>query len=653
MGLLYAVYMAGAAAVAVPLILHMLRRKPNQVQPFPSFMFFDSSTIPTNRRNNLRKWLLLAMRCLIFTLLALAFAWPYIPRYDQVPQNATAVLWDSSFSMDAAPYRDELIGRTDALLDSADQTHPVALGVVGDSVEWVGEVGADRGTLLHAFDGSEWARGASRFDRAIRQADLKLSAVPCLNKRIVVVTDRQLLPWQDVRMTKPLSPGTELEVIFPNRGKNGFDNVAILSAGIDSAFVSPLQRLTLRVRVRNFTGKPVSGTLNVQIAQEKVASEQVSIDAIAERSWEILLPQLPLEPQGGRVELVVADDVRADNECYFPINPSAAPKVALAPAPQPALEYVRLAISPHQENKQLGVIELSSESRDEDYAQADVIVVCDAPKLDTAMAGRIQQRLMGGATVVCAWRDSPATRQWLRSMGVKAQEVVSDGQPRRLAAVDFEHPLFAPFLRARVAGLFNVLFFDPPHLSLPQHARVIAQYSDGAAAIAEMDVGEGKLLIIASSMSRSATDWPAQPSFLPFWRYVLNYASRGKGAACNFAVSNRPLGQDVREVRDGGELVKLRRGQFVPTHAGNYAVTGNDGRQRIVSVNVPSAESDPLTLGPGFDPGQLISKDPPKPTLSAAVLRPEEEGKSFWWLVFAAAGCLLVSEMLLANRTTL
>jgi hypothetical protein len=103
MALAFAGFLAGLAALSVPIILHFLRHKPTKNTPFPALRFLKATLARRAARNKLRKWLVLLLRCLCLVALVLAFCMPYIARFAQQPDEATVVLWDNSFSMQAAP----------------------------------------------------------------------------------------------------------------------------------------------------------------------------------------------------------------------------------------------------------------------------------------------------------------------------------------------------------------------------------------------------------------------------------------------------------------------------------------------------------------------------------------------------------------------
>ncbi|NRB76212.1 MAG: BatA domain-containing protein, partial [Verrucomicrobiales bacterium] len=78
MSFLFPLYLLGAAALAVPILLHLRRRPPKEHIPFSSHMFLEQTPEKLTRRTRLERWLLLALRCLALLLLAFAFGRPFL-----------------------------------------------------------------------------------------------------------------------------------------------------------------------------------------------------------------------------------------------------------------------------------------------------------------------------------------------------------------------------------------------------------------------------------------------------------------------------------------------------------------------------------------------------------------------------------------------
>ncbi|HEY2591594.1 MAG TPA: BatA and WFA domain-containing protein, partial [Steroidobacteraceae bacterium] len=103
MGFLAPAFLLGAAAVGLPLYLHLLRRQSGSQRFFSSLMFLEPREESAVRRRRLRYWLLLALRCAVLIVAALAFAEPYIerPGAGVPPERLVVLAIDDSFSMRA------------------------------------------------------------------------------------------------------------------------------------------------------------------------------------------------------------------------------------------------------------------------------------------------------------------------------------------------------------------------------------------------------------------------------------------------------------------------------------------------------------------------------------------------------------------------
>src|SRR5947208_11595793 len=68
--------LAGAAAVSIPLAIHFFYRARYKPLPWAPMKFLKEAIEQTSRRLKFQEWILLALRCLVLLLLALALARP-------------------------------------------------------------------------------------------------------------------------------------------------------------------------------------------------------------------------------------------------------------------------------------------------------------------------------------------------------------------------------------------------------------------------------------------------------------------------------------------------------------------------------------------------------------------------------------------------
>src|SRR4026208_1320405 len=73
-------FLVGAAAIALPIIFHLIRKTTKEKTVFSSLMFLSPPPPKVTRRSRLDNILLLLLRCGVLGLLALGFARPYLVR---------------------------------------------------------------------------------------------------------------------------------------------------------------------------------------------------------------------------------------------------------------------------------------------------------------------------------------------------------------------------------------------------------------------------------------------------------------------------------------------------------------------------------------------------------------------------------------------
>src|SRR3954469_4610329 len=101
MSFLTPLYLLGTLAIAVPVVLHLLRRDVAPEVEFTAVRWLPRSAVPRSRRRRLRDLLLLAARVAALLLLSAAFARPYRANAAMAASSIRLVAIDRSFSMGA------------------------------------------------------------------------------------------------------------------------------------------------------------------------------------------------------------------------------------------------------------------------------------------------------------------------------------------------------------------------------------------------------------------------------------------------------------------------------------------------------------------------------------------------------------------------
>src|SRR6267378_1147966 len=131
MSFLAPLFLIGAAAVAAPIIFHLIRRTSRERTIFSSLMFLQPTPPRLTRRSRLENIFLLILRCLVFSLLALGFSRPFLQR--PLGNNAAGqarkivLLLDTSASMRRENLWAQARAKAEEYIRSASPADSVAL----------------------------------------------------------------------------------------------------------------------------------------------------------------------------------------------------------------------------------------------------------------------------------------------------------------------------------------------------------------------------------------------------------------------------------------------------------------------------------------------------------------------------------------------
>src|SRR5260221_1691757 len=132
MSFLAPLFLAGAAAIVLPVIFHLIRRTTREKTVFSSLMFLLPSPPRVTRRSRLENRLLLALRCFVLCLLALGFSRPFVKKQMNTdPASGTArrivILVDSSASMRRESLWPDAVSKAQSIIRQASPQDQVAV----------------------------------------------------------------------------------------------------------------------------------------------------------------------------------------------------------------------------------------------------------------------------------------------------------------------------------------------------------------------------------------------------------------------------------------------------------------------------------------------------------------------------------------------
>jgi len=620
-------FLAGAAAAAVPIVLHLLKREPEMRVKFAAVKLIKQAPAEQTDKRRLRELLLLALRVAALSLLAFAFARPFLATGAAVESTGvTVVALDTSYSLSAPGRFERAKQLAKAAVAKAAANDLVGVVTFADEGEIAAKPGTDRTLANDAIEQATAGFGATRYRAALSAASQHLTG---RHGTLIVVTDLQESGW-DAGDRASVPDGTTIEVV----------DVGAMPPNLAVTAVRPLPDRIVAV-VHNGGSRPRDARVHLQVDGRAAGDAVVSLGA--NQSAEAIFPGAPR----GSSAAVSVDDIegiQADNVRYAVIGGTGKPSVLVVTGSadlsrdafyvQHALAAGTRADSPFQVVG-AGGADLAgwNESRLRPYAAVLLLSTRGLERHGRESLSAYAQH--GGGIFIAAGPDvdGDVVGDVLGAGSTLRIATVEGGRPsaRVLAPVDGRHPVFHAFA-GNPASLGLVTFQNASRIG-GDACQTLARFTSGDTALIECPAGEGRAVILASDLNNRWNDFPLRATFVPFVHEVVRYLSGAHPRAVDYLIGDTPTG------------VKRAPGIVTLTDVG-----GTGGAARTIAVNVDPRESDPARLS--VDEFQsAVTRLKPGGGVESREAQEQEDQQHLWRYALAAMALLLAAEGALAART--
>jgi hypothetical protein len=694
MSFLTPLYIAGALAVTLPILFHLIRRTPRGEIPFSSLMFLSPSPPRITRRSRIEHWLLLALRGLALVLLALAFSRPFWRQPAQAGdtdpnQHRVAIVVDTSASMRRGDLWKQAVRAVDEAIAACQPQDQIAVLACDEtlrpiaSFEDLAQVPPQqrRAVVADRLDGMSpsWAGthlGQALLDAAAMVDDTHDSTEETgrASRRIVLVSDMQ--------------SGSRLNVLadsaWPDDMHLELKRVAVAeptNAGLwrlnDDSTDEPRETggkaRELRIRVANAADSEAEAfQLKWSSAAGVVGGP--AVDAYVPAGEIRIVRVAPPADAENQVRLILDGDAQAfDNTLYLTAEDRRVLAIGYvgedaANDAQGLRYYVESAAAadPRRDVHVENFADLDADHTKGDQAPPLVVV---AAKLSDEQVHSLRAYVEGGGTLLFVLTDAEAGASLAALLALDelpVEEAKVDGYAM-LGEIDFSHPLFAEMAGPRFNDFTQIRFWKYRRVNLEQapDARIVARFENRDPAVIEQRIGAGRLVALAAGWQ------PSDGQLARSWKFLLMLQSLvddSRGQAdfrADYVVDERvslpersALATAVKVTKPDGAEVSLADDATVfddATQPGIYAIAGAKGPIRF-AVNLDPMESETAPLATeAFE--QLGVKLSGRSDSEADVERLQQlrdvelEGRQrIWQLLVAAALGVLIAETWLAGR---
>jgi hypothetical protein len=675
MSFLNPLFLLGLAAVAAPIIVHLVRRTKAPKIEFPSLMFVRRVPQRTIRRRQFTNWLLLLLRSLAFLLLVLAFVRPYLGSglADATEkQRSTVLLLDNSFSLRYGNRFDQAKARASAIVDQAQGAEQFAVVAFGQEFEVQNKFTADANELKSTLASLQPGSGGTDYAQALRGAEGIFKDARGREKRIVLISDFQAAGANQAENAYRLSKDIKLTTV--DLGEENSPNLAISAVSVQSQIYQAKYSDKLTARISNYSDEERAGVrVELLLNDHTVEKREIKVPARDAATVEFTGFNLNEGVNRGVIQ-IEGDNFPFDNKYFFTMRRAQQMKaLAIENAGRGRSEsfYLRNALTTGENLPFTLEIKTPGSVSPSDLSGYRVIIVNDAPVTQGLAQSMVKYVEGGGGLIIAAGPHTEAAafnQTFGQAFGAASPAQVDAPVQLRgdfvsMSEIKTDHPIFSVF---RQSGRLSSARVFGYHRVIPnEKAAVLARYEDASPALVESALGAGKVLLLTTTFDASWNDLPLTPIYLPFVRQMTRYLgeteereSYPQGQVFTIASSkdgdppavDSPDGQRVaeRKLTAAGELIINAR------EPGFYHLR-YPASSDYAAVNLDRKESDFSRLNMDEFTSSVTGADP---KINAAAAQGEKltseevESKQNWWLwLLLGSLALFVTEAVLSRRT--
>jgi hypothetical protein len=645
LSLIHPAFLAATAAVAVPIVIHLLLRPRARRVDIGSVCFLQRALRDSTRRRKVRRWVLLALRVAAVLLLALLFARPFLRGHAADGRDREVILLiDQSASMSAVQSGATLFARAQEAAAKVLNDLPANTAV---QLAYFDAQGVAPVELPRIDPGRQAGHGGTDYHLALRWArdQLTLSSRP--QRTVYLFSDFQRVG----RRSDPFDgfpPGVSLQLV--EIGRPPIRNLAVAGIGAAHTLLRGKEPLVVRAQIRNVGPFPVSNvSVRLMLDGSAPVRQQVRTVSVPAGGYQEAAFDVAIATPGiytGRVELTGNDEFPADDLHWLALDVRPPDRFLLLDG-QPGISvygdetyYLNMALrlrltdrdaplTPYEPTR----LAWGDGSTLPDLSPFRVVIPCNVARLSEGDLAALRTFVSGGGGLLVFTGDRVGPEDyaaWERA-GLLPATVEGTAAPDlyRFATWDHDHPIFRPLSDPQQGDLRRVAFHQITRLRPRPAARVLASAQTDDPLVVEGRLGKGKVLLVASAADRDWGDWPQSRLYVPLVHQLAGYLT--------------------------DRLPETARVRSIPADRDHPPGITGDGAKVVVRCLDPAeSEIERFSLDQFRQVFHLPEHDSAgeKIATAAEMLFHDSQRPDEWWVyVIWALLLLLVTELFVANRT--
>ncbi|SEQ97692.1 N-terminal double-transmembrane domain-containing protein [Hyunsoonleella jejuensis] len=629
--LLYALFL-----LVIPIIVHLFQLRKFKKVPFTNVAFLKNVAIQTRKSSQLKKWLTLITRLLLFAAIIFAFTQPYFSKNNTLNKKTETVIFlDNSFSMQAKGEKGVLLKR--ALQDIIANTPE------NENISILTNSQTFKNTTLSAIKNSmlqlDYASNSMLYKTALLKSKNLFSKEANTLKNLIYISDFQ-------QKKDLFNPENDSAV---NYYAVKLNPVSTQNTAIDSAYISNSNptKLELSVVLKN-SGNPIEN-LPVSLLNNNnlIAKTSTKIEDKATVSFD-----LPANEIINGTLTINDTHLQFDNTLYFNIN--ASDKINVLAISSVDTDFLKRIYTNDEFQFSSYTLNTLDYNRINDQ---DLIILNELETIPNALSTVLKSFTSNGGTVLIIPSNNTIITSYntlLSNYRLGFQAKISN--EKRVTTINYSHPLYnngvfekriTNFQYPKVNSFFN--------LSSKAFTSILS-FEDNKPFL----TGNANLYLFTAALSSTNSNFKSSPLIVPTLYNIAKNSYKvpnlyyNIGASNSFEVKTNLQQDGVLTLKHERENIIPKQQVFnnkvivttgdIPVNAGIFNVMNGETPIKNVSYNFNRDESDLTYQNLDNLTGITVSNSVAE---LFSTLKSEGKVNALWkWFVIFAL-ILLLTEMLI------
>ncbi len=571
-------------ALIIPILVHLFQLRRFQKVDFTNVQFLKAVTLQTRKSSQLKKWLTLLARLLIFAGVIIAFSQPFLASDEIVGKKSETVIYlDNSFSMQAKGSKGPLLKRAvQEILSDLPEDEMISLFSNTETFTNVSKKDIQNDLLQLDYSANQLP-----YNAAYLKAKQLLSSSPETIKRILMVSDFQQKEDTFVLPTDAYTKTNLVQLLPVTR-----QNIAIDSLSLQR---NANNDLMLQVVLSNIDTNAEHTSIALYNDDKLIGKTAVSIPKNGTATSEFRLDENT--QINGRVT-IEDPAITFDNSRYFTINtPEKIKVVAINEANDNFIKNIFTS-------DEFTLISSSLEALNyNDISTANLVIINEIKQIPISLTNALKPFASQGGKICFIPANTGELTSYQQfisgfsSFGLLAEKT----QEKKITTINFSHPLYR--------GVFDkkVMNFQYPKVNSYYQTNasdIILYFEDNSPFLFKTN----GLYVFTAAINTENSNFKNSPLIVPTLYNIAKQSLQHTGISYTIGQTNSydipiSLGQDgiLSLISDQENSIPLQQSfatkvrittDEVPTKAGVYKLQDKDKIIQHVSYNYNSAESN-------------------------------------------------------------